>query len=193
METQVSKLSSARFAGLAGLLVVAILGFHGCITVSAVEHRIKVNPDGSGIAVIKFLDFRSDAVNDSAYTEDLNQLLDILGQERIEEFEKGGKKILKKELYLSRDSLSLRVEYEFRSLQSIDGIRVSADKIFFVVDESRRVVSTNGEIENQNGGGKRMVWKAGARYFSYLIEDAVSPQGRSLSQAYRQWMEGPRE
>lgn len=193
METQVSKLLSARFAGLAGLLVVLILGFHGCITVSAVEHRIKVNPDGSGIAVIKFLDFRSDAVNDSAYTEDLNQLLDILGQERIEEFEKGGKKILKKELYLSRDSLSLRVEYEFRSLQSIDGIRVSADKIFFVVDESRRVVSTNGEIENQNGSSKRMVWKAGARYFSYLIEDADPPQGRSLSQAYRLWMEGSRE
>ncbi len=185
MHTQVSELVYFRFLGFLVFLLTAILGFHGCIMISAVEHRIKVNPDGSGIAVITFLDFRSDAVDDSVYAEDFNLLLDVLAEETIKEFETDGKKILRKELYLSGDSLSLRVEYEFRSLRSIEGIRLSNDEIFFMVDEWRQILRTNGVVENESWGGKRMVWKAGTRQLSYLVEDVVPLKGRSLSQAYR--------
>ena len=185
MHAQVSELMYTRLVIFSFFLLTVMLGLHGCIMVSAVDHRIKVSPDGSGIAVITFLDLRSDAVNDSAYTEDLDLLLDILAQKKIKEFEKDGKKILEKELYLSGDSLSLRVKYEFHTLGSIDGIRVSYEEIFFVVDESKRILRTNGVVERESGGGKRMSWKIGKRQFWYLVEDVDLLKGRSLSEAYR--------
>lgn len=174
---------------LGAFLFLAVIGSFGCVTVTAVQHLIRVNPDGSGIAVITFLDLRSDAVSDSAYAEDLNLLLDFLAQEKISEFEKDGKRILRKELYLDGDSLSLRVEYEFRDLHSIEGIRITDDEIFFVVDKSKRILRTNGKIKNDSGGGKRLVWKTGARQISYSIEDVVPSEGQSLSLAYRLHLE----
>ncbi len=174
---------------LGAFLFLAVIGSFGCVTDTAVQHLIRVNPDGSGIAVIIFLDLRSDAVSDSAYAEDLNLLLDFLAHEKISEFEKNGKKILKKELYLDGDSLSLRVEYEFRDLRSIDGIRITDDEIFFVVNKSKRILRTNGKIKNDSGDGKRLVWKTGTRQISYSIEDVVPSEGQSLSLAYRLHLE----
>ncbi|HEY4644015.1 MAG TPA: hypothetical protein VIH68_04785 [Bacteroidota bacterium] len=174
-----------RFLGRIVLFFAAALGINGCILVSAVDHQIRVNGNGSGVAVITFLDLRSDGLDDSTYFDDMNVLLDLLGREEIEEFEKDGKEILKKEFLLSGDTLSLRVEYEFKNLQTIEGVRETNEEIFFVVNESRQIVRTNGNIKGDPSGGKRMVWQTGSRFLSYLVKDAIPPKGRSLAQAYR--------
>ncbi len=157
----------------------------GCVLVRTTEHRIIINNDGSGEALLRFIDIRSDEQVDSLFQKDFNQLMMAYTSFGVEEFERGGKKITSKQFVVHGDTLILEIAYTFPRIESIDGLRISKDGFVMGVSSSREVVKTNGSVSKVKPLLQQIEWDLDARRLMYIIREKAMPPSRSLAGLYQ--------
>ncbi len=178
-----------RVASLRGTLVwlLALCLVPGCILIRTTEHRIKVNEDGTGEAVLRLTDLRSDASQDSLVARDFEILIASFQKEGIADFEKMGRKVTDKKLFLQGDTLVAEITYTFPSLDAVEGLRVTPDEIYVVVNQQRDIVRTNGTPQTWQEHQKRIRWDRNARRIYFRIRENSLPPSVSLAGLYRKW------
>jgi hypothetical protein len=167
------------------VLLTVLIALPGCILIRSTEHRISVNDDGTGEAVLRLIDLRSDETADSLVQRDFRIMMSSYEKEGEKEFSRQGRTITGKKLYTRADTLYAEITYMFANLQAIEGLHVSDTEVYVVVPATRHVVRTNGEVESWTGDAKRIVWKPGVRRLLYQITENSLPASASLARYYR--------
>lgn len=174
-------------AALVSLIVLSVC-VSGCLVVRTSENRIRLDEDGSGEAVLRLIDIRSDAVTDSGITADFNSMMTDYDRSSGEEFERDGRKITSRHFTVHGDTLIATITYTFPSLGSVEGLRVTGDEMFFVVEPGREVVSTNGSTRSGEGDRVEIVWDHDARYLVYQVREKSLPPSVSLASRYTNYL-----
>lgn len=173
-------------ASVALLLVLAVaIIVPGCIVIRTTEHRISVNEDGSGEAVLRLGDLRSDEMADSLVQRDFRIMMSSYEKEGAEQFSRQGRTITEKKLYTIADTLYAEIGYRFGQLAALEGMHVTTNEIYVVVPATRHVVRTNGKVQPWTGDAVRIVWKSDARRLLYQITENSLPPSTSLARLYR--------
>ena len=171
---------AAIFLTLAILTIVP-----GCILIRTTEHRISVNEDGSGEAVLRLVDLRSDEMADSLVQRDFRIMISSYEKEGAEQFSREGRSITEKKLYTIADTLYAEIGYRFAQLTALEGMHVTGEEIYVVVPATRHVVRTNGKVQPWSSEAVRIVWKRDARRLIYQITENSLPPSTSLARFYR--------
>jgi hypothetical protein len=174
-----------RFLIAAVTLVAMFMVLPGCIFIRTTEHRIAVNADGSGEAVLRLIDLRSDETADSLVQRDFRIMMSSYEKEGDGQFSRQGRTITRKKLFTVGDTLNAEIGYTFEHLQSLEGMHVTDAEIYVVVPSSRRIVRTNGKIQPWTAEAVRIVWTRDARRLSYQITEISVPPSTSLAPFYR--------
>jgi hypothetical protein len=169
-------------------LVFLLLPLQGCILIRTTEHRIQLRGDGSGEAVLRLIDLRSDETADSALVCDCAIMMSSFDKGGVEDFEKQGRKVFGKRFFVQGETLIAEITYTFPSLEAVEGLRLTNDEIFVVVKPEREIARTNGSIESWEEGYQRIVWPRDAKRIFFRISERSLPPSRSLARAYQEWM-----
>lgn len=167
------------------ILLVFVLAGPGCLVVQTTEHRVKINEDGSGEALLRLADIRSDGATDSAVVHDVEVMLSSFDKEGVADFEKPGRKVTDKVMYAQSDTLFAEISYSFRSLDALEGLRLTPEEMFVVVSPEREIVRTNGRISPGDGNTRRIVWKRSAKLLAYVIRERQMPPSTLLGSYYK--------
>jgi hypothetical protein len=170
---------------VAGMLLAPLL-LDGCLFVRETEHRIKLNDEGGGEAMVRLVDIRSDGETDSAVTADMNDLLASFQGEVLKEFERKGRKLVGKRLTVQGDTLNAEFQYTFGSLASVEGLMVSAQELAIIVSEEREIVRTNGSVQAWHRNATKISWPRDAERLMYRVRERVVPSSVLLGPKYRQ-------
>ena len=160
-------------------------GVQGCILVRTTDHRITFNDDGSGSALLRLVDIRSDAPDDSLITRDLHQMMQAYDKYGVEEFEQQGRKIVSKQFVVHGDTLILEISYVFPNREAVEGLRQTREDMYMVVGEGREIVKTNGRIEKTKDGSRNIRWDSDAKELTYIIREKTLPPSTSLASWYQ--------
>jgi hypothetical protein len=158
-----------------------------CLLIRTTEHRIKLNANGGGEAIMRLVDIRSDAPTDSALARDYSVMMASIQKEGLTEFERGGRKVLSKRFYAGGDTLTAEISYTFPHLEQIEGLKVSKDELFVVVHAGREIVRTNGKVRSWVRGSQRIVWPRDAKRLMYQIREKTLPKSVSLAPLYEKY------
>lgn len=169
--------------GAVWLFLVALM-FPGCLVIRVTEQHIRLNKDGSGSAVLRLIDLRSDAQTDSGMFHDYGTMMGALDEERVKDFEGRDRRLTGDKFTVHGDTLIGEVTYQFSSLSAIDGLNVTDDRLFIIIAEGDEVVNTNGKVEPWGHTGTRIVWDRKATLLRYQIRQAFLPDSRSLAPYY---------
>ncbi len=165
--------------------VMLMVSLSGCILIRTTEHRISVNADGSGEAVLRLIDLRSDEMTDSLVQRDFRIMISSYEKEGAEQFTKQGRTITSKKLFTVADTLNAEIAYTFTQLAALEGMHITDTEIYVVVPATRRVVRTNGQMKPWSDNAVRIVWKRDARRLLYQITENTMPPSTSLARFYR--------
>jgi len=166
------------------ILLLALSFGPGCILIRTTEHRITVNTDGTGEAVLRLIDLRSDETADSLIQRDFTNMMSSFTADAVRDFEKRGRTITAKRMFTRADTLIAEVAYTFSSLQAIEGLHVTEQELYVVVNGNCEVVRTNGTVATGTDGGQRIIWKRNAPRLFFQIRERALPPSTSLSQLY---------
>jgi hypothetical protein len=173
--------------------VVAIsLTLPSCLLVRTTEHRVRINEDGSGEALLRLSDIRSDGTTDSAVVHDAEVMVSSFDKEGVADFERPGRKIVDKVMYVHGDTLFAEISYTFRGLDALEGMRVTRDEIFVVVSAEREIVRTNGKVRPGEADARIISWKRDATLLSYIIRERQLPPSTQLGSYYTKQRSGKR-
>lgn len=165
-----------------GALLAIVLP--GCILIRTTEHRIKLNDDGSGEALLRLIDIRSDEMTDSLVRRDFDMLMVGLEEKGVKEFERAGRKVKTKQFSVHGDTLVCEVSYTFETFAAVEGLRRTSDGFYLVAGEGREIVKTNGKVGTWKEGSERIVWDADVRRLLYIIREKTLPPSTSLAGLY---------
>lgn len=179
MRVRTNTVTKTLFSGLFFAMLLS-----GCIVVKTTEHRIKLNDDGSGEALLRLIDIRSDAPTDSLMRRDFTLMMAGAEQQGVKEFERAGRKVTNMQFSVRGDTLMCEVSYTFREILAVEGMRQTKDGIYMVVSEDREIVKTNGDVESWQHGGQRISWNADARRLVYIVKEKAPAPSRSLAGLY---------
>ena len=160
----------------------------GCLLVSTTEHRIKVNDDGSGEAVLRMIDIRSDGSSDSSVAVDFGLMMAAFDSEGVRQFEAEGRHITGKQFIVRNDTLVAEVTYAFDDLYAIEGLHVTKDALYVIVGEDREILKTNGKTSSAKHNATRISWSRDARRLLYTIREKSFPKSTSLAGMYLRQM-----
>ncbi len=166
------------------VLVLAVI-IPGCILIRTTEHRITVNEDGSGEAVLRLIDLRSDEMADSLVQHDFRIMMSSYEKEGADQFSRQGRTITNKKLFTIADTLYAEIAYRFDQFAALEGMHVTEEEIYVVVPATRHVVRTNGKLQPWSNDAVRIVWKRDARRLLYQITENALPPSTSLARFYR--------
>ena len=172
---------------LAASALLVLLLLPGCLLIRTTEHRIRLNADGSGEALLRLVDIRSDALTDSAARYDFAVMMTSFQEGGVKEFESTGRKITGKRMFVRGDTLNAEITYAFPTLDAVEVLRKTGDEIFIVVTAEREILRTNGKVAAGENNARRIVWSAGAERLNYVIRERILPQSVSLAEWYRQY------
>lgn len=172
------------------LLAVLLPVAGGCLTAEYKEYRIKLRPDRSGDATIRFVNILSESDDSTAASEDFDDLVNgyLLGTK----IEKGNPSFhnVKKRLYEQDGVLVGEVSFSFDSLSVVRLFKFDAGSpvMFFLGDRrtSEQLVETNGTYGRD--WMPVVFWPASATELT--IRTRIAPQAlqrRSLLHDYREW------
>jgi hypothetical protein len=180
---------------LFSLALVAVLAvvLPSCLLIRTTEHRIRLNEKGSGEAMIRLIDIRSDGKTDSALARDYSIMMASVQKEGVVEFEKGGRKVTSKQFSASGDTLSAEIIYTFPDLDQVEGLKVKKDELFVVVSDGREIVRTNGSVQSWTRNARRIVWPRNAKRLMYQIREKTFPESVSLAPLYVKFGSTPPE
>ncbi len=160
----------------------------GCLIVRMTEHRIRLDKSGSGDALMRLIDIRSDGVTDSAVTADFHDMMGSYRDTTVKQFETSSRKITTRQFLLSGDTLIAELAYTFKDITGVEGLRATNEELYVVVAPEREVVKTNGKIETMKQGGVRIIWDRGADRLLYVIRERTMPSSISLGPMFRNEM-----
>jgi hypothetical protein len=166
------------------LAVLATLVLSGCLIVGTTEHTIRVQQNGSGEALLRLVDIRSDGATDSLVAADFEELVRMRDAEFVPEFEREGRLISAKQLYVAGDTLIADVTYTFNSLTAIEALSVRPEEVLLFVSAEREIVETNGTVADRPGGGWTITWPRSERRMHYVIRERPPIPGVSLAPLY---------
>jgi hypothetical protein len=172
-------------AAVALTAIVTASLLSGCLLIRTTEHRIQLNADGSGEALLRLIDIRSDALTDSAATYDFAVMMTSFQGSGVKEFESTGRKVTGKRMFVRGDTLNAEITYTFPAIDAVEVLRKTNDEIFVVVEAEREILRTNGKVVAGEGHARRIVWKPNAERLSYVIRERVLPASVSLAGRYR--------
>jgi hypothetical protein len=161
--------------------VVAVIAFaaglSGCILIRTTEHRINLQPDGSGEAVLRLIDIRTDELTDSLAERDFRILMSSFEQDEVEGFEEGRRKITSKRLFVRNDTLVAEIGYTFTGLEDIEGLHVTEDELYIVVNEAVKWCGPTA-VWSRGETSQRIVWSHDARrlVFGYRKRSCRRPR-----------------
>ncbi len=167
-------------------VIALAAGLSGCILIRTTEHRINLHPDGSGEAVLRLIDIRTDEPSDSLAERDYRIMMSSFEQEGGQGFEEGNREVTSKRLFVRNDTLVAEIGYTFKGLQDIEGLHAAENELYIVVNESREVVQTNGRVEQWQTTSQRIVWSRDARRLLFRIQEKVMPPSTSLARMYEE-------
>jgi hypothetical protein len=172
----------------AAAITVGVLGavVSGCILIRTTEQRIDLRIDGSGEAVLRLIDLRSDETVDSLAERDFRIMMSSFESEGVREFEENDRKVTSKRLFTHDDTLIAEIGYTFTNLGAIEGLHVTEDELYLVVRGSREVVRTNGRVESWQQNAQRIVWSRDAQRLVFQIREKSLPPSVSLARFYEQ-------
>lgn len=173
---------SALIPMLAALLVVPIVP--GCLLIRTTEHRIKLNDNGSGEALMRLVDIRSDGATDSARIRDYGVMMSSAEKEGIQAFEKEGRKVISTQFQVNGDTLNAEISYTFPRIDAVEGLKQKGDELFVVVNEGREILRTNGKIKSWEHNSLRIVWPRTAKRLMFQIREKLLPSSTSLAALY---------
>jgi hypothetical protein len=191
MEVRVAKTSGGApnpFFLMYGVLVLLLLP--GGLVIRTTEHRVRLNKDGSGDAVVKLIDIRSDGVTDSAVVHDFEVMMASFEKSGVEDFEKAGRKVTEKVMYTRGDTLCAEISYAFQSLDAIEGLRITPEEMFVIVAVDREIVRTNGKISKMEENSRKIAWSREASWLAYMIRERHMPPSAPLGSLYNRWRSG---
>jgi len=168
------------------ILALVVSFWPGCILIHTTEHRITLKADGTGEAVLRLIDLRSDETVDSLVQRDFTNMMTSFEKDAVREFEQRGRTITSKRMFARSDTLIAEVAYTFTSLQAIEGLHVTDQEMYVVVNENCEVVRTNGTVVTGPDGGQRIIWKQGAQRLLFQIRERNLPTGTALTPLYLQ-------
>ncbi len=166
------------------ILLFALSFGTGCILIRTTEHRITLNADGTGEAVLRLIDLRSDETADSLIQRDFTNMMSSFKADAVRDFEKRGRVITAKRMFTREDTLIAEVAYTFTSLQAIEGMHVTDQDLYVTVKGDCEVVRTNGTLAAGPDGGQRISWKRNAPRLFFQIRERALPPSTSLSRLY---------
>ena len=166
------------------ILLLAVSLWPGCILIRTTEQRITLNADGTGEAVLRLIDLRSDETADSLVQRDFTNMMSSFEKDAVRDFEQRGRTITAKRMFTRADTLIAEVVYTFTSLQAIEGLHVTDEELYVVVNENCEVVRTNGAVALGTDGGQRISWKRNAPRLFFQIRERALPPGTSLARLY---------
>lgn len=173
----------SRFVpALAMLSVLAALP--GCLLIRTTEHRIQFKSDGSGEALMRLVDIRSDGATDSARIRDFGVMMASVEKEGAQAFEKEGRRIVSTQFMVRGDTLDAEISYTFPKFDSVEGLKKMDDELFVVVNAGREILRTNGKIKPWEHNSTRIVWPKDARRLMYQIREKTLPASTSLAALY---------
>jgi hypothetical protein len=170
---------------LTAFCILASFIVSGCVVIRTTEQRITLNKDGSGSALLRLIDIRSDAKSDSAVQRDFEELISAFDSSAVAEFEAKGRRVTARQFILHGDTLIAEVAYTFTSLDAVEGLRLVRDDLYVVIAPEREVVRTNGKVRDWVHGGKRIVWDRDASRLLFQIREKTLPPSVSLARLYR--------
>jgi hypothetical protein len=171
-------------AALAGSLALS-----GCLFVRETEHRIKLNDEGGGEALVRLIDIRSDGTTDSSVTADLEDMLASFEGDVEKEFERRGRTLVGRKLVLEGDTLNAELKYTFGRLTAVEGLLVTAEELAIIVAEDREIVRTNGTVSAWHQNTQKIAWPRDARRLMYRVRERVVPPSVPLGPQYRKRVE----
>jgi hypothetical protein len=177
-------MTMSRRAFSFALIAASAVLFPACLLIRTTEHRIKLNENGSGEAMMRLVDIRSDAPTDSGQARDYSVMMASVQKEGVTEFEQGGRKVISKQFSVSGDTLTAEIVYTFPGIEQVEGLKTREDELFFVVSDGREIVRTNGKIKSWVHGAQRIVWPRDAKRLMYQIREKTMPDGVSLAPLY---------
>ncbi len=168
-----------------GILLLILLP--GCLVIRTTEHRVRMNQDGSGDAVVKLIDIRSDGATDSAVVHDFEVMMASFEKNGVEDFEQAGRRVTDKVMYTRGDTLFAEISYTFPSLDAIEGLRITPEELFVVVSVDREIVRTNGKISQMEESSRKIAWSRDAGRLAYMIRERHMPPSTLLGALYNRW------
>lgn len=165
-------------------IAAGVLMFAGCIQVGTTEHRVVFNDNGSGEALLRLIDIRSDETSDSAVAHDYKVMMDSFQGDAVKDFEQTGRKVLSKQFMVRSDTLVAEIRYSFTERGVIEGLRVTKDEMYIVVQQEREVVKTNGKVQSWMKNAVRIVWPRDERRLMYVVRERSLPPSISLASYY---------
>jgi hypothetical protein len=179
---------AARKHLVASVLLLGIgaagLVFPSCLLIGTTEHVVKIGEDGIGEALLRLSDIRSDGTTDSAVVHDTEVMIASFDKEGVADFEKPGRKIRDKVMYVRGDTLFAEISYSFQGLDALEGLRISPQEIFVVVSPEREIVRTNGRVRPGEANTRIIAWKRDATQISYVIRERQIPPSTLLGPYY---------
>lgn len=180
-------MTNARHRYLAAAaILLAVLGFSGCLLIRTTEHRISLRTDGGGEAVLRLIDIRSDEVTDSLAERDFRIMMSSFEDDAIKDFEQNGRVVTNKRVFVRKDTLYAEIGYTFEHLDAIEGLHVTKEELYLVVKDSRQVVRTNGHVEAWQKNSQRIVWDRDTERLLFQIREKLLPPSTSLARFYEQ-------
>ena len=143
--------------------------------------------DRSGEAIVHLIDIRSDATTDSLVRHDFDELMEAYGAANVSEFERHGRKITGKRLRVRGDTLMGEITYTFRSLEGIEGLRITKDGMSILFPSDRHVVRSNGKVSMTDKDETRIMWDLDAKRLTYEVDEKALPSSTSLAFLYQRY------
>jgi hypothetical protein len=171
-------------AALAGSLALG-----GCLFVRETEHRIKLNDEGGGEALVRLIDIRSDGTTDSLVTADLEDMFASFEVNVEREFERRGRTLVGKKFVLEGDTLSAELRYTFGKLTAVEGLLVTGEELAIIVAEDREIVRTNGSVSAWHQNTQKIAWPRDAGRLMYRVRERAVPPSVLLGPKYRERVE----
>jgi hypothetical protein len=170
-------------------LALSVL-FPGCLLIRTTEMHISIEENGGANVKMVLSDIRSDAPTDSERVRDYGIMMASLSAEGLHDLEEREElTFLDKKFFLRGDTLDAEVLYAVHRVETIEGLRTTADEFSVLVSRDREILSTNGRIERMSKTEQRIVWPPTARELSYVIRERSVSSSVSLASDYRKYGE----
>jgi hypothetical protein len=164
-----------------------ILSFNGCLLFHKVAYDVILEEPGKGTATVIFYDIRSDARNNSEFSQDRENLFNFIlkGKEFLTGIKKEGKNITSRELFVVKDTLNGKAVFNFTDISAVEKINYEDGFFYLTLPLQDSVISTNGEIIVSKDY-KRILWNGTERHLQFQIFSTDFSEGehRKLAQYY---------
>jgi hypothetical protein len=179
---------------LFSLLIIVLLSLclTACLTVESKEYRIKLKPDHSGEATIKFINIMSEADDTTDISsDDFHQLIEFYLQGDQLEKENPGFQNVKKHLFEEGGFLCGEITFTFDSLGSVRIFQYDGNSPYMYAVgsplSSEQFVESNGVLARE--WMPVVLWPKDARelYIKTKVVSEVSFQ-HSLLKNYKDWL-----